>query len=152
MELEEVRALIQELLSLMEENDLSEIEVDSAGVKVRLKKSSPAEVQVVTGTSQRAITLPAVPEVADSTAEEKGLVEIKSPMVGTFYQATAPDADPFVEKGSTVEPETTVCIIEAMKVMNEIKAEIEGKIVDILAASGEAVEFGQVLFLVEPPE
>lgn len=87
---------------------------------------------------------PAAPEVASTG------VHITSPMVGTFYRASSPDADPFVSVGDVVTPDSTVCIIEAMKVMNEIKAETKGKVTKILVENGEAVEFGQNLFEVEP--
>jgi len=78
------------------------------------------------------------------------LTEIKSAIVGTFYERPSPDSEPYVEVGSHIEPQTVVCIIEAMKVMNEIKAEISGAIVEILVTSGQAVEYGQVLFRVRP--
>jgi acetyl-CoA carboxylase biotin carboxyl carrier protein len=82
--------------------------------------------------------------------EEAGLKHIKSPMVGTFYAAPSPDAKPFVNVGSKVDEETDVCVIEAMKVFNNIKAELRGTIAKILVSSGQAVEFGQTLFLVKP--
>jgi acetyl-CoA carboxylase biotin carboxyl carrier protein len=91
----------------------------------------------------------AEPAVSQPLAEEN-LVEIKSPLVGTFYAAPSPDSDPCVEVGSQVEPQTVVCIIEAMKVMNEIKAETGGTIAEILVENGQAVEYGQVLFKVKP--
>jgi acetyl-CoA carboxylase biotin carboxyl carrier protein len=87
---------------------------------------------------------------ADGSTGREGLVEITSPMVGTFYRATSPDADPFASKGTVLDDDLTICIIEAMKVMNEIKAERTGEIVDILVENGEPVEFGQPLFLVKP--
>jgi acetyl-CoA carboxylase biotin carboxyl carrier protein len=78
------------------------------------------------------------------------LAEIESPMVGTFYATPSPESEPYVELGSHVEPQTVVCIIEAMKVMNEIKAETSGTIVEILVSNGQAIEYGQVLFRIEP--
>jgi acetyl-CoA carboxylase biotin carboxyl carrier protein len=86
----------------------------------------------------------------DAGAARKGLTELKSPIVGTFYRAAAPDKEPFVDKGSRVSPDTVVCIIEAMKVMNEIRAEMAGEVVEILARNGDAVEFNQPLFLIRP--
>ncbi|TBR18481.1 acetyl-CoA carboxylase biotin carboxyl carrier protein, partial [bacterium] len=77
-------------------------------------------------------------------------VEIKAPMVGTFYRAPSPEAPPYVEKGQTIEPGQVVCIIEAMKLMNEIKSEIKGKVIEILADNAEPVEFGQSMFILEP--
>ena len=88
-------------------------------------------------------------KVAKSGMQEKH-AEIKSPLVGTFYAQPSPDSEPFVELGSRVEPDTVVCIVEAMKVMNEIKAEMSGVIVDVVAANGSAVEYGQVLFRIRP--
>ena len=82
--------------------------------------------------------------------EGDGLVEINSPIIGTFYSAPSPDSDPYVTVGARVEPETVVCIIEAMKVMNEIKAETAGTIVEILCKAGQAVEYGQAIFKVKP--
>jgi acetyl-CoA carboxylase biotin carboxyl carrier protein len=85
-----------------------------------------------------------------TTPQKEILAEIKSPLVGTFYARPSPDSEPYIEVGSHVDPETVVCIIEAMKVMNEIKAEVSGTIVEVVAVSGEAVEYGQVLFRVRP--
>jgi acetyl-CoA carboxylase biotin carboxyl carrier protein len=102
--------------------------------------------------------MPAAPALAgggltgdggDSGARPKGIEEITSPMIGTFYRAPAPDADPFADVGKRVDDESVVCIIEAMKVMNEIKAECVGEIVEVLVENGEPVEFGQPLFLVK---
>jgi len=87
---------------------------------------------------------------ASQPQPEEDLVEIKSPIVGTYYATPSPDSDPFVELGSHVEPQTVVCIVEAMKVMNEIKAETSGTITEILVTNGQAVEYGRVLFKVKP--
>ena len=92
---------------------------------------------------------------AEKTGEDAGgkkIIEIKAPMIGTFYRSPAPDAQPFVEVGQTVKPDDVLCIIEAMKLMNEIKSETAGKIVQILGESGGSVEYGQVIFLLEPAE
>jgi len=89
------------------------------------------------------------PSKEPETAKSK-YIEIKAPMVGTFYRAPAPDAPPFVEKGNTIEPGQVICIIEAMKLMNEIKSEVKGKVVDIQVENAQPVEFGHVLFLIEP--
>ena len=84
------------------------------------------------------------------SVQEQNLVDIKSPMVGTFYVTPSPDSEPYVEPGSPVDPQTVVCIIEAMKVMNEIKAETTGTIVEVLVTNGQAVEYGQILFRLKP--
>jgi acetyl-CoA carboxylase biotin carboxyl carrier protein len=85
-----------------------------------------------------------------ATPSSEGLAEIKSPLVGTYYATPSPDSEHYVEVGSTVDPQTVVCIIEAMKVMNEIKAETSGTIIEVLVTNGQAVEYGQVLFKVKP--
>ena len=145
--------LIEEMLQLMESRGLVELEMEHQGLRIRLKKasSSPAPhlVEYVAGIPQPvAPQAPAVP--AKPTAEESRRIIIKSPMVGTFYRAPAPDAPPFVEIGQDLDTGQVVCIIEAMKLMNEIKAEVSGRIVDVLVENGAPVEFGQPLFAVEP--
>ena len=142
--------LIEEMLQLMESRGLVELEMEHQGLRIRLKKASsspsPQVVEYVTGVPQ-----PAALPSAQKTAEDARKVIIKSPMVGTFYRAPAPDAPPFVEVGQDVEVGQVVCIIEAMKLMNEIKSETAGRLVDILVESGAPVEFGQPLFMIEPP-
>ena len=156
--MDDVRALVKELISLMEANKLTEISLELEGLKIGLRKGEGSRVEV--GRREVKLEPPSLPaeslgqkpqerKTAAPVSEEKYL-NIVSPMVGTFYGAPAPDADPFVEEGDEVDEETIVCIIEAMKVMNEIRAELSGKIVEILVSNGEAVEFGQPLFLVEP--
>ena len=142
--------LIEEMLQLMENRGLVELEIEQQGLRIRLKKASsgqgPQLVEYVVGVPQAAVPLAAKP-----SAEGRRIV-IKSPMVGTFYRAPAPDAPPFVEVGQEIEPGQVVCIVEAMKLMNEIKAEVAGRVIEILAQSGDPIEFGQPLFSVEPPE
>ncbi len=144
--------LIEEMLQLMESRGLVELEMEHQGLRIRLKKASsgpsPQLVEYVVGVPQPA----PVPGGAKPAAADEGRrIVIKSPMVGTFYRASAPDAPPFVEIGQDIEVEQVVCIIEAMKLMNEIKSEVGGRIVEILVESGAPVEFGQPLFAVEPP-
>jgi len=143
------------MLQLMEARGLVELELEHQGMRLRLKKSTPASghqvVEYVTGTPQP--FAPAAPAAAKSAAEEAGRrVMIKSPMVGTFYRAPAPDAPPFVEIGQEIEVGQVLCIIEAMKLMNEIKSETAGRLLEVLVENGEAVEFGQPLFSLEPLE
>ena len=144
---------IKEVIQLMNENGLSEIEMEKDGLKIRLKKS-------VGGVVEPNIMYEARPVSSSARLPEAGLKEaplpaaskstqIKSPMVGTFYSAPAPDAAPFVQVGSTVEIGQVICVVEAMKLMNEIKSEIRGKIVEVLVHNGDPVEFGQPMFLVE---
>ena len=149
---------IKEILALMNENDLNEIEIEREGLKLKLKKnamgqvgmSQPTHYAVESIPAPKAVAAPisAVPAAADTS--RKDTKEIKSPMVGTFYRSSSPEAGPFVEVGQTVEIGQVVCIVEAMKLMNEIKSEVRGKIVEVTVENAEPVEFGQVLYIVEP--
>ena len=145
---------IKEIINLMNENNLDEIEIEREGTKIKLKKSSSSEVLetsrrnppgyfVETQASNRPAS-----EISSSLPSNRK--EIKSPMVGTFYRAPSPEAAVFVEVGQTVEIGQVVCIVEAMKLMNEIKSEVKGKVVEILVENAQSVEFGQILFVVEP--
>ena len=139
---------IKSLVELMNENALAEVDLEEEGMKVRLKKFG-AGVHVG-APAVHAAPVPAAsagaPAAKPAPTGEKG-PSIQSPMVGTFYRAAAPGAKPFVEPGGKVGKDTVVCIIEAMKVMNEIKAECEGTVEEVLVQNGQAVEFGQPLFL-----
>jgi acetyl-CoA carboxylase biotin carboxyl carrier protein len=150
---------IRKLIDLMNENDLVELELEEEGRKVRLRKRAPVEAREGSYIMSAPPPMPApaaAAPAADSGAaapaatEPDNTITIKSPMVGTFFRASGPDADPYVEEGDEVTPDTVMCIIEAMKVMNEIKAEASGKLVEILVANGEPVEYGQPLFVVQP--
>ena len=139
---------LKELIEFMKEEDLLELEIEEEGKKIKLSRN-PKQINVspsilTPSTSQMPL------ETKPQEKKEEGLIEIKAPMVGTFYRAPAPDAQPYVEVGSQIDSGDVVCIIEAMKLMNEIKSEIKGEIVDILAENGEPVEYGQPLFLVKP--
>ena len=139
MELEKLK----EFIDFMNENSLCELEIEEEGKRIRLKKFSQDQPVVISQINP--------PQTKEEKQERKeGTVEIKSPMVGTFYRAPSPGAKPYVEAGDSVKSGDVVCIIEAMKLMNEIKSEVGGKIVQILVENGEPVEFGQTLFLVEP--
>lgn len=147
---------IKEVIYLMNEHGLTEIEIEKDGLKLRLKKGPSGIQQELAPVFAPHIALPggAVPQQAPGQTKEsesaKGLTEIKSPMVGTFYRAPAPDAAAYVQEGQEIESGQVVCIIEAMKLMNEIKSEVKGRIVKILIENADPVEFGQALFLVEP--
>lgn len=143
---------LKELLQLMEEHGLAEIELEREGLRVRLKKAGAVTETVVERVAPAlpAAAFPAPPAAPGAEpAAPKGQT-ITSPMVGTFYRAPSPESPPFVELGQVIEPGQVVCILEAMKLMNELKAEIKGRVVQILAENGQPVEFGQPLFLVEP--
>ena len=143
--------LIEDMLQLMENRGLVELELEHHGMRIRLKKASAPSaapmVEFVTGIPQAQ----AAAKTPSPAAEESDRrIIIKSPMVGTFYRSPAPDAPAFVEIGQDIEPGQVICIIEAMKLMNEIKAEVDGRVIEILMETGEAVEFGQALFAVDP--
>ncbi len=134
---------LKEFIKFMDENNLSELEIEEQGKRIRLKRGSTGEPVIVTQGEPKASPK------KDQEKTDNGL-EIRSPMVGTFYRAPSPGAAPYVDIGKVVKSGDVVCIIEAMKLMNEIKAEESGKIVKICPENGEAVEFGQALFVVEP--
>jgi acetyl-CoA carboxylase biotin carboxyl carrier protein len=146
MDLEE----IQKIIKLMDDNNLVEFELEKEGIRVSLKKGQPLLVSPAASLSTvLRQNVPLSQSAADEIeAEEEGDL-IVSPMVGTFYAAPSPDSPPYATVGQKVEPADIVCIIEAMKVMNEIPADIEGTIVDILVSNGEPVEYGQALFRVK---
>jgi acetyl-CoA carboxylase biotin carboxyl carrier protein len=141
LELKDIKILID----LMKKNDLSVFQMEKDGFKILLKKGQPPAVNPAPAIS----TAPPIsaPAAAPAAAAEKPEgEEIVSPMVGTFYQGMSPDSPPYVKVGQSVQAESVVCIIEAMKVMNEIKAEIAGVIAEILVENGKPVQFGQPLF------
>ncbi|MCK8825452.1 acetyl-CoA carboxylase biotin carboxyl carrier protein [Fuchsiella alkaliacetigena] len=156
---------IKELLKILNETDISEVNLEIEGSKVNIKKGGSITADSVDGTAQEKVspapassTVDNEVEVAAETEDSKEAVEvgddvdtesIEAPMVGTFYRAPSPDSAPFVEVGDVVEEGDTVCIIEAMKLMNEIEVDAKAKIVDILVDDGEPIEYGQPLFLIE---
>jgi oxaloacetate decarboxylase alpha subunit len=145
---------IKEMINLMNENNLMELEIEKEGLRVRLKKTvahqeninAPIIIERKKGAELQKATETA--EINEKTLSNS--IEIKAPMVGTFYRAPQPEAPPYVEVGQIIETGQVICIIEAMKLMNEIKSEIKGKILEILVDNAEPVEFGQSMFLVEP--
>lgn len=147
---------LEKLIGLMADNDLTEIELDDGTEKVQLKRGNASgPVQVVAPSAPPAAApapaatpAPAAPTSGGSAPAAKG-PSIDSPMVGTFYSASNPDSPAFVKPGDSVTADTVVCIIEAMKVFNEIKAEKSGKVKAVLVENGDAVEFGQPLFELE---
>jgi acetyl-CoA carboxylase biotin carboxyl carrier protein len=153
---------IKKLVKLVAESGVDEIEIDEEGKKIRIAKHqvqtapvplrSPAiDLSVPSGTATEPVgVVPVSPPAAPAAESSKKYHEVKSPIVGTFYRAPAPDASPFVQLGSVVEIGSVLCIVEAMKLMNEIESDVSGKIAKILAENGQPVEYDQVLFLVEP--
>ena len=158
---------IQKIVELMDEHGLSQFKLVQDDTKLELKKGGDVDMEAVQRmmASSMAAAAPAPAPVAQVAAASgaaapaasgdagstlpEGVVEIKSPMVGTFYSASDPEADPFVQIGSKISTDSAVCIIEAMKVMNEIKAEMNGEIVEILVENGHSVQFGDPLFRVK---
>jgi acetyl-CoA carboxylase biotin carboxyl carrier protein len=144
---------VKELIELMIENDLIEVEIADGKNKIALKRPG-ANAPVITQAQMAPAPVAAAPASAAGASpaakEDDGLAEIVSPMVGTFYSAPSPDSDPFIKVGDDVSPDTVVCIIAAMKVMNEIKAETSGTITELLCKPGQALEFDQALFKVRP--
>ncbi len=143
------RLLIEEMLQLMEERGLVELEIEQQGMRIRLKKATAAPASVI---EYAAAPAPGLAAAASAKPAEpvSPKTQIKSPMVGTFYRAPSPDAPAFVEVGQEIAVGQVICIIEAMKLMNEIKAEVAGRVSEIHIQSGDAVEFSQVLFSLEP--
>jgi acetyl-CoA carboxylase biotin carboxyl carrier protein len=150
---------IQQLIEIMKENGLVEIEIKHDDDKIVLKRAQPQQIVGGIPMMSQESAVPAGPESIKTAGQssapqrvpsEEDLVEIKSPIVGTFYATPSPDSEPYVDIDTPVGPQTVVCIIEAMKVMNEIKAETNGTIAEILVTNGQAVEYGQVLFRVRP--
>ncbi len=144
---------MEKLIALMVENDLNELQYEHGELKIELKRGCPGTAQA--GHAAVMTALPGVPAAAPPVSEAQqdpndGLVAIDSPMVGTFYTAPDPDSPPFVTIGTVVGEDTTVCLIEAMKVFNEIKAEVSGTVERIGVKNAEAVEYGQPLFYVRP--
>lgn len=141
---------LRELIRIFERAAITELDYEVKGVRIRLKKehkrSADAEVFLQEGSSLAAGIPPGVQDRAASTERPV----ISAPMVGVFYRSPAPDAPPFVQAGDFIEEGQTVCIIEAMKLMNEVRSPLSGKLVQVLVENGEPVEFGQPLFILEP--
>ncbi len=149
-------AFVKKVLKLVEESDVNEIELEEKGVRVRITKSAN-NVGVLHQMAPAALpqqlpaaSAPAAPAASEPPPiPEKKYHEVKSPIVGTFYRAPAPDAANYVEVGQNIEEGTVLCIVEAMKLMNEIESDSSGKVVKICVENGKPVEYNQVLFLVE---
>ncbi len=158
MELKEIRQLIK----IVEGSNISEFQLEENGMKLIIKKELKSGNGTVADTTIQmiptavaaqppapAIEAPAAEPAPVEVAPAANIYEVRSPMVGTFYRAPSPDADPYVEVGDSVSVGQTLCIVEAMKLMNEIESEVSGKIVKILVENAQPVEYNQVLFLIE---
>ena len=145
---------IQDLIDLLRRNNLTELELERQGVRIRVRhevgvKPVTASVQESVASTLQQASQPAA-TTGPSAEATAGMVTITSPIVGTFYRSPSPDADPYVEEGDFVKKGQVLCIVEAMKLMNEIESEVDGRIVKILAESTKSVEYGQALFLIDP--
>jgi acetyl-CoA carboxylase biotin carboxyl carrier protein len=147
---------LKAIIDLMKKNSITELELERQEFKVRLKRAGGTQASedlILQAYPAQALSAPSVPmgtvplQVVPAPSND---LEIKSPMIGTFYRAASPEAEAFVEIGNEVSPDSVVCIIEAMKVMNEIKAEVKGVITQILVENARPVEFGQPLFKIRP--
>ena len=150
---------LKKIIAIFQKAKIAELEVESEGVRFKLKKEvkerktsnrREVPVEVISVPAQPLEQTQKQPQIQEQEPKLlEGTHEIVSPMIGTFYSSPEPDSAPFVEIGQEINEDDTVCIIEAMKIMNEIKADVKGKIVKVLAENGQPVEFGQPLFLVE---
>ncbi|HRY51760.1 MAG TPA: acetyl-CoA carboxylase biotin carboxyl carrier protein [Candidatus Paceibacterota bacterium] len=154
MDLKDIKAIID----LMRKNSISEFELEKQDFKIRLKRGVNGGNLSSSGEDQPVAVMPSVPMAISPVPLSLGVgnpsptsdLEVKAPMVGTFYRSPSPESAAYVEIGSELNPETIVCIIEAMKVMNEIKAEVRGVVTQVLIENGKPVEFGQPLFKYRP--
>ncbi|MCD9021326.1 acetyl-CoA carboxylase biotin carboxyl carrier protein [Cohnella silvisoli] len=152
---------IKELIKLVDQTSVHELEIENEGMRLAIRKPGRTEIVNVqtaplshtylpTAPTAQAAPVASQPEAKTAAADNSHLHRIVSPMVGTFYRSPSPDASSFVNIGDKVSDKTVVCILEAMKLMNPLEAEVKGEIVDILVENGQLVEFGQPLFLVKP--
>lgn len=142
---------IEALAALVDAHGLTDFEFENENIRVRLSKMTPAPVYQAAPVAAQASSAPAVGNTAPADSapavdEDAGIYKITSPIVGTFYRSAGPDKEPYVSEGSKVSAESTVCIVEAMKLMNEIQAEVSGEVVKIYVENGQPVEYGQPLF------
>jgi acetyl-CoA carboxylase biotin carboxyl carrier protein len=151
-------AIVQDVIHLMDASDISEISFEQGGVKIHLRRGPGMPFQTMAAPAMMAAPVMAASTAAPATAgasaapapsAEKGSTQ-NSPMVGTFYRASSPESKAFIEEGDKVEVGQVYCIIEAMKLMNEVKAEVAGKVTKILVQNGQAVEFNQPLIVIDP--
>ena len=145
--------ILHDLIEVFQSAGVNDLEVERNGLRVRLRREgtgspSPSREVTVPGSDQSQSSLPA--EVPPAARSDQGLVTVRSPIVGIFYRSASPEAEPYVEVGSYVRKGQVLCIVEAMKLMNEIESEVDGRVVEILVEVAKPVEFGEPLFLIEP--
>jgi acetyl-CoA carboxylase biotin carboxyl carrier protein len=142
--------LTRRLAALLAEHDLAEVEVEAADVRIRVQRTAATVVAPIAAGSAPAAAAAAPERPLVTDVVSPALVTVEAPMVGTFYRAPSPTADPYVQDGDVVKEGQVLCIIEAMKLMNEIESKVSGRIARILVENGQAVEYGQPLFLIDP--
>jgi len=138
---------LKELIEFLKETDITELQIEKDGTKIRLKRGMPIQLETL---KEEAKPAPSEEVLAPVEEESQRLITIKAPLVGTFYRASSPDGPPFVEVGDRVKKGQVLCIIEAMKLMNEIESEVDGTLVKVLVENAQPVEYGEPLFLIEP--
>lgn len=145
---------IQDMIDLLKRNHLTELEIERAGVRIRVRHELGVKTVAATvteqGLSAAHSSFQPAEQLSAPTEDTSGQITITSPIVGTFYRSPSPDADPYVEEGDFVKKGQVLCIVEAMKLMNEIESEMDGRITKILVESTKPVEYGQALFLIDP--
>jgi len=141
---------VEQVVELAVRHNLAEIEVEAAGTRIRVVREHAPAVSGSRVEAAPAIAAPLLQSSADSVESTAHLLTIEAPMVGTFYRAPKPDAPPFVSEGDVVKEGQVICIVEAMKLMNEIESKVAGRIAKVVVENGQPVEFGQPLFLVDP--
>lgn len=143
---------IQELVAILTEQNLTEIEVERKDLRIRIRRDAPSSFVPVPSASAPPLSSREPVQVALDVPEpdQSGFLTVTSPIVGTFYRSPSPDSEPYTEEGDIVKKGQVLCIVEAMKLMNEIESEYDGKIVKILVESAASVEYGQALFLIDP--
>ena len=151
---------IKKIIKLVENSSIDELELEEEGTKIKVARNRNSGISVQTANiTPRGVPQPVIPQIlphgesmnsaAAGHLPDTKYHEVRSPIVGTFYRAPSPDAEPYVEVGQTVEVGTVMCIVEAMKLMNEIESDCNGTVVNIIAENGKPVEYNQVLFLIE---
>lgn len=148
----EQRKEIQELVEILTQQNLTEIEVERKDLRIRVRRDLAPSILPSTQATTPAVELPSVPHISIESPDidHTRLLTVTSPIVGTFYRSPSPDADPYVEENDLVGKGQVLCIVEAMKLMNEIESEADGRIVKILVETASPVEYGQPLFLIDP--
>ena len=143
----EQRKEIQEIVQILNDQNLNEIEVQHGDLRIRIRRESSA---MVSGAAPSSTESGQAPEVIADSVERESVLTVTSPVVGTFYRSSSPDTEPYVEEGDLVSRGQVLCIVEAMKLMNEIESEVDGRVVKVLVENEAGVEYGQPLFVIEP--